>query len=125
MYSPVSRWEWTSVSIAAAPDVYPFDFHVGRYVSLERLIEQNKDRYYETLEESSSGWHEHKHDPWPFVNYLLFILKQAYREFEERVGQLSSPRGHKDRNDNRRYRSPPATLVSLKSRDSALEWVWI
>jgi len=74
---------------------YQLGFEVGRYISLERLIEENKDRYYETLEESSQGWHDGKHDPWPFINYLLFILKQAYREFEERVGQLSSPRGSK------------------------------
>ena len=74
---------------------YQFGFEVGRYISLERLIEENKERYYETLEESSQDWHDGKHDPWPFVNYLLFILKNAYREFEERVGQLSSPRGSK------------------------------
>lgn len=74
---------------------YQLGFEVGRYISLERLIEENKERYYETLEESSQNWHDGKHDPWPFVNYLLFILKNAYREFEERVGQLSSPRGSK------------------------------
>jgi Fic family protein len=74
---------------------YQFGFEVGRYISLERLIEENKERYYETLEESSQNWHDGKHDPWPFVNYLLFILKNAYRELEERVGQLSSPRGAK------------------------------
>jgi Fic family protein len=74
---------------------YEFGFEVGRYISSERLIEENKERYYETLEESSQNWHDGKHDPWPFVNYLLFILKNAYREFEERVGQLSSPRGSK------------------------------
>ncbi len=70
-------------------------YEVGRYISLERLIEQNKERYYETLEQSSAGWHDGKHDPWPFVNHLLFILKTAYREFEERVGQTASPRGAK------------------------------
>ena len=74
---------------------YQLGFEVGRYISLERLIEENKERYYETLEESSQNWHDGKHDPWPYVNYLLFILKNAYREFEERVGQLSSPRGSK------------------------------
>ena len=74
---------------------YQLGFEVGRYISLERLIEENKDRYYETLEASSQGWHEGKHDPWPFINYLLYILKTAYKEFEERVGQLSSPRGSK------------------------------
>ena len=74
---------------------YRLGYEVGRYISLERLVGQNKDRYYETLEQSSQGWHEGKHDPWPFINYVLSILKSAYREFEERVGQISAPRGSK------------------------------
>ncbi len=74
---------------------YHLGYEVGCYISLERLIEQNKERYYETLEQSSQGWHEGKHDPWPYINYLLFILKTAYREFEERVGQVASPKGSK------------------------------
>jgi Fic family protein len=69
---------------------------VGRYVSLERLIEQNKDRYYETLEQSSHGWHEGGHDPWPFVNYVLWLMKQAYAEFESRVGETVDERGAKE-----------------------------
>jgi len=74
---------------------YHLGYEVGRYISLERLIEQNKERYYETLEQSSASWHDDKHDPWPFVNYLLFILKTAYCEFEERVGETASPKGAK------------------------------
>ncbi|RPJ13287.1 MAG: Fic family protein [Desulfobacteraceae bacterium] len=70
-------------------------FEVGRYISLERLIEQNKERYYETLEQSSQGWHEGKHDPWAYINFLLSIFKMAYHEFEERLGQIKSPRGAK------------------------------
>lgn len=74
---------------------YHLGLEVGRYISLERIIEQNKERYYETLRLSSQGWHEGKHDPWPYIGYLLFILKQAYQEFEERVGQIEAPRGEK------------------------------
>lgn len=74
---------------------YHLGLEVGRYISLERIIEQNKERYYETLRRSSQGWHEGKHDPWPYIGYLLFILKQAYQEFEERVGQIEAPRGEK------------------------------
>jgi Fic family protein len=74
---------------------YHLGYEVGRYISIERLIEQNKERYYETLEQSSHRWHEGKHDPWPYINYLLFILKDAYKEFEESVGQIRSPRGAK------------------------------
>ena len=74
---------------------YHLGFEVGRYISLERLIEENKERYYETLEQSSQGWHEGTHDPWPYVNYLLYILKNGYREFEDRVGRTASPKGAK------------------------------
>jgi Fic family protein len=74
---------------------YHLGYEVGRYISLERLIEQNKERYYETLEQSSESWHEGKHDPWPYLNFVLYTLKTAYREFEERVGQITSPKGAK------------------------------
>jgi len=74
---------------------YHLGFEIGRYISLERLIEQNKERYYKTLEQSSHGWQEGKHDPWPYINYTLFIIKTAYSEFEERLGQLQSPKGEK------------------------------
>jgi len=52
-------------------------------------------RNYEVLEQSSQHWHDGRHDPWPTINFLLFILTQACKEFEERVGQLKSPRGHR------------------------------
>ena len=74
---------------------YHLGFEVGRYISLERVIEQNKERYYETLEASSQRWHEGRHDPWPYVNYVLYVLKTAYREFEARVGEVKAPRGGK------------------------------
>jgi Fic family protein len=74
---------------------YHLCLEVGRYVSLERVIEGNKERYYETLEQSSQHCHEGTHDPWPYINYILFILKSAYLELEERAGQLGSPKGAK------------------------------
>jgi Fic family protein len=74
---------------------FQLGFEVGRYISLERLIEVNKDRYYETLEQSSRLWHEGKHDPWPYANYLFFILKSAYKELSERIESTPEPRGAK------------------------------
>ncbi|MBK7425322.1 MAG: Fic family protein [Propionivibrio sp.] len=84
----VSRLLWLLQS-------YQLGIEVGRYISLERLVEQHKDRYYETLAQSSQGWHEGKHDPWLYIKYVLFIFKTAYREFVERVGETSEPRGSK------------------------------
>jgi Fic family protein len=74
---------------------YHLGCEVGRYISIERLIEQNKERYYQTLEVSSRGWHQGQHDPWPYVCFLLYLLKAAYAEFEQRIGQTRAPAGAK------------------------------
>jgi Fic family protein len=74
---------------------YHLGFEAGRYISIERLIEQNKERYYETLEQSSQGWHEGKADPWPYAGFVLYILRSAYREFAQRTGPVKEPRGAK------------------------------
>lgn len=75
--------------------LYHLDYQVGRYTSLERVIEQNKQRYYESLEQSSQGWHEGQHNPWHYLNFLLFIMKTAYKELEDRIEQTRTPRGAK------------------------------
>lgn len=74
---------------------YHLGFEVGRYISLERLIEENKERYYETLNQSSHGWHEGRHDPWFYIGYVLYILKTGYKEFESRMATIKIPRGEK------------------------------
>ena len=48
---------------------YHCGIEAGRYISLERIIEDNKERYYEVLEQSSQRWHDGKHDPWPTLNF--------------------------------------------------------
>lgn len=74
---------------------YHNGIEAGRYISIERLIENNKERYYETLEESSFKWHEGKHNPWPYINFILFIINSAYKEFKERIGMVKESRGSK------------------------------
>jgi Fic family protein len=68
--------------------LYHFDYRVGRYISLERIVEQSRETYYESLERSSQRWHEDRHDPHPWLEYFWGMLIRAYREFEERVGTL-------------------------------------
>lgn len=75
--------------------LYHQGFEAGKYISLERIIEQSKERYYETLLKSSKDWHETKHDPWQYVNYLLYTLKELYREFESRYENATIPVGGK------------------------------
>lgn len=75
--------------------LYHHGYEVGRYVSLERLIEESKDDYYETLRRSSAGWHDGRHDLLPWLDYLLGVVRRACRQFEERAGQVKTPRGAK------------------------------
>ena len=63
------------------PGAATLGHQIGRYLSLERLIEQNEARYYKTLEQSSRQWRAGHHDPWPYINYILFVLKSAYRNW--------------------------------------------
>jgi Fic family protein len=67
---------------------YKAGYIVGKYVSMEMLIEKTKETYYEALQSSSSGWHEGENSYEPFVKYYLGIMLKAYNEFESRVEYL-------------------------------------
>jgi Fic family protein len=67
---------------------YRAGYTVGKYISLEKLIENSKDTYYEVLQDCSTGWHDNKNGYAPFVRYYLGILQKAYHEFEDRVEHL-------------------------------------
>lgn len=58
--------------------LYQSDYIVGKYISIEMLIEKTKDSYYETLRQSSIGWHDNQNDYKPFVKYYLSIILAAY-----------------------------------------------
>jgi Fic family protein len=75
--------------------LYHYGFDVGQYISLERVIEESRDTYYETLEASSQGWHEAKHDSRPWITYFLGVLTKAYAEYEERVTTIRGTSGTK------------------------------
>lgn len=68
--------------------LYQNSYIVGKYISIEMMIEKSKDSYYETLERSSYGWHDGTNDYGPFVRYYLGVVLAAYREFSSRVETL-------------------------------------
>ena len=75
--------------------LYHHGLRVGRYISLERIVEETKEDYYDALFRSSVGWHEAEHDPVPWWSYFLSTIRQAYREFEQRVEEINTGRGAK------------------------------
>ena len=68
--------------------LYRSGYIVGKYISIEKLITDSKETYYEALQESSCEWHEGTNDYLPFVRYMLGIIAAAYREFSSRVKLL-------------------------------------
>lgn len=70
--------------------LYRSGYIVGKYISIEMLIEKTKDTYYDALQASSEGWHEGTNDYVPFVSYTLGIIKSAYKTFSERVEHLTT-----------------------------------
>ncbi|WP_431027757.1 Fic family protein [Lysinibacillus sp. LZ02] len=51
--------------------LYQFGFEVGRYIILEKIIEDSKEDYYETLRKSSVHWHDNTHDIFSFMGELF------------------------------------------------------
>ena len=68
--------------------LYRAGYIVGKYISIEKLIEKTKETYYDTLQESSVSWHEGATTYVPFTRYLLGVILAAYREFSSRVQTL-------------------------------------
>ena len=65
--------------------LYRSGYIVGKYVSLEKLIADNKESYYDALQDSDAGWHEEENDYLPFARYMLGVIIAAYKDFSDRV----------------------------------------
>ena len=70
--------------------LYRQGYIVGKYISIEMIIEKSKETYYEVLQQSSEGWHEGENKYAPFVKYYLGVILNAYKEFVSRVEYLRS-----------------------------------
>ncbi len=76
--------------------LYKAGYEVGRFISLERIVERTKESYYDTLYQSSQNWHQGHHSLLPWWEYFFGVLVlSAYREFEQRVGLVTNAKGAK------------------------------
>jgi Fic family protein len=71
--------------------LYKAGFNVGRYVGVERLVENTKSSYYESLRGSSEQWHEGTHSLLPWWEYFLAITLAAYEQLDQRLGGGEMP----------------------------------
>ena len=75
--------------------LYQSGYEVGRYISLEQIVERTKESYYDTLYRSSAGWHDGHHDLMPWTEYLLgVVVLGAYQPtFGSRHGKCALSTG--------------------------------
>lgn len=64
--------------------LYRSGFYIGKYISLEAKIANDKDLYYDALNKSQYGWHEGTEDAVPFIKFILSTILAAYKDFEDR-----------------------------------------
>jgi Fic family protein len=100
--------------------LYHCGHEVGRFISLEKLVEESKETYYESLERSTADWDKGEHDIWPWLNYFLGILNAAYAEFEARAGDLMSGRGSKALRIKQYVRSSTSDVFTFEGVQQAL-----
>lgn len=107
--------------------LYHFDYQVGRYISLERIFEESKETYYESLESSSTHWHKAKHDVFPWLNYFWGAMLKAYNEFEERVGLIKFGKGAKTEQVRQAIdrKAAPFSISDIESECPGISRDWI
>ena len=68
--------------------LYKQEYNVGKFISIEKIIEETKGRYYDALQYSSTNWSDNTNNPTEFIKYMLSVILKAYRDFETRANIL-------------------------------------
>jgi len=90
------------------------DYQVIRYASVEHRMFLTKHAYYAALQASQRGWHEATHDVWPWMDYLVTTLGEAYDDFEARIRARRNLSGLSKQDQVREYirhHAPPVFRV--------------
>jgi Fic family protein len=85
-------------------------YTVGRFVSLEQVIAESADDYYQALLDSTHGWHEGTADPWPWLSYFTGVIADAYAVFADRAAAAQNFGTKQQRVREHVLRHAPATF---------------
>ncbi len=64
--------------------LYKSGYIVGKYISIEMIIERTKKTYYDSLENCTVGWHDNENSYLSFIKCMLGVFLMAYEKFDER-----------------------------------------
>lgn len=70
--------------------LYKNGFDVGKFISFEEQINNNKGYYYEALRLSSIDWEKNNHSYIPFMENFLSTLYMCYKELDKRFSIVNS-----------------------------------
>lgn len=70
--------------------LYKSGYIVGKYISIEKIVEKSKETYYDSLKKSSFNWHENKNNYAFFEEYYLGVFLRAYKDFSNRVEYITN-----------------------------------
>jgi Fic family protein len=90
---PVADGNGRLARLVTTSELMRLGYGVVRYVSVEQQIYETKNAYYASLYDSQQGWHDAEHTIWPWTEYLLTALGEAYDIFEARVAAERSVAG--------------------------------
>jgi Fic family protein len=96
--------------LLTAHELMRSDYGVARCVSVEQRMYETKNAYYGVLFESQVDWHEGGHSIWPWTEYLLEVLSEAYDDFEARVAAAGAGKSKQQRVREQILENGPASF---------------
>ena len=78
--------------------MYKSGYEIGKYVSIEKIIQEQKDIYLSTIEESSLNWDKESNDYSIFAEKIFKIIILAYKEFFSKTSLIDISNGLSKRN---------------------------
>ncbi|MDD3207590.1 MAG: Fic family protein [Erysipelotrichia bacterium] len=77
--------------------LYQYGYDVGKYISFEATINNHRDAYYNSLQQSSHGWKENRNDYMPFIQNFIESLLICYQELEKRFVSITNGKSSKEK----------------------------
>lgn len=69
--------------------MYKSGYSIGKYVSFEEQINNAKEYYYGSLQDSSEGWHTNENSYTEFMKNFLSTLYKCYKELDKRFSTVN------------------------------------
>ena len=92
-------------------------YGVTRFVSLEQLLHDDRDRYYDALAASTSGWRDDAADVWPWLAFFVGKVELAYAVFEDRatVSRATGTKQQRVRDHVRHHAPATFSMADLRA----------